>query len=46
MGCGGDNNSIRANSCDIDIDHIGLSGLPDELAAETQKMIDMSVDGM
>lgn len=22
LGCGGDNNSIRANSCDIDIDHI------------------------
>ena len=30
LGCGGDNNSIRANSCDIDIDHIGLSGLPDD----------------
>ena len=23
-----------------------ITGLPDELAAETQKMIDMSVDGM
>ncbi len=30
LGCGGDNNSIRANSCDIDIDHISLSGLPDD----------------
>lgn len=30
LGCGGYNNSIRANSCDIDIDHIGLSGLPDD----------------
>lgn len=30
LGCGGDNNLIRANSCDIDIDHIGLSGLPDD----------------
>ncbi|MFH7808165.1 hypothetical protein ACE01U_05835 [Acinetobacter sp. BSP-153] len=29
LGCGGDNNAIRASSCDIDIDHISLSGLPD-----------------
>ena len=30
LGCGGENNAIRANSCDIDIDHISLSGLPDD----------------
>lgn len=28
LGCGGANNSVRADSCDIDIDHISLSGLP------------------
>jgi hypothetical protein len=29
LGCGGENNSVRADSCDIDIDHISLSGLPE-----------------
>ena len=28
LGCGGENNAIRAASCDIDIDNLGLSGLP------------------
>ena len=29
LGCGGANNAIRANSCDIDIKNISLSGLND-----------------
>lgn len=28
LGCGGENSSVRTGSCDIDIDHISLSGLP------------------
>ena len=45
LGCGGVNNSVRANSCDIDIDNISLSGLPananytsDERAATSAKI--------
>ena len=45
LGCGGVNNSVRASSCDIDIDNISLSGLPananytsDERAATSAKI--------
>ena len=45
LGCGGVNNSVRASSCDIDIDNISLSGVPananytsDERAATSAKI--------